>query len=416
MRRLVEWGVRLYPAQWRARYGDEFLALIEDAPPRWRDVWDVLRGALAMQLTSGSFIKMVAAFAIAGMLAAAIWSAMLPDRYVSTSVLRLAQEADLRTTQQQLLQAQQKALSRSSLSNIIMRQNLYQDDRAKYPLEDIIQRMRNQGIRIQAVQYDKGAMFAVSFSYTDRAAAQKTVRELVAALNGAAPMEVVDPASDPTEPAGPNRLGVVARGLLAGLLVGLLCAGLWSLVRRGEPWSFQRVGAFAVAGMILGVTVAVLVPNQYISTAVLRAPDKSAAPEAIERALAPQALANIVRKYGLYQRDVAHGSVESAAEKMQKDIRVQAIQPVNRVGLAGAFTISFHCADGAIAQHVTGDLVTEIMKQYGGGNAVEVLDPASFPRVPSSPNRVTIIAFGMLCGLLLGLVSTCFRRPAPAAA
>ena len=34
MRRLVEWGVRLYPAHWRARYGDEFLALIEDARPR----------------------------------------------------------------------------------------------------------------------------------------------------------------------------------------------------------------------------------------------------------------------------------------------------------------------------------------------------------------------------------------------
>ena len=369
-----------------------------------------------MQLTSMGFIKVVAAFAAAGMLAAAIWSAMLPDRYVSTSVLRLVQEADLRTTQQQLLQAQQKALSRSSLSNIIMRQNLYQDDRAKYPLEDIIQRMRNQGIRIQAVQNDKGAMFAVSFTYTDGAAAQKTVRELVAALNGAAPMEVVNPASNPTEPTGPNRLGVVARGLLAGLLVGLVCAGLWSLVRRGETWSFQRVGGFAVAGMILGVTVAVLVPDQYLSTAVLRVPDKSAAQEAIERALAPQALANIVRKYGLYQRDVARGSVESAAEKMrQKDIRVRTIQPVNRVGLGGAFTISFHCADGAIAQQVTRDLVTEIMKQFGGGDALEVLDPASFPRVPSSPNRVAIIAFGVVCGLLLGLASTRFRRPAPAA-
>jgi hypothetical protein len=111
MRRLIEWGVRLYPAQWRARYGDEFLALVEDARPRWRDVWDVLRGALAMRLTNASFMKIVAAFAVVGMLAAGVWSMMLPDRYVSTSVLRM-DGADERATQQQLARAQLTAFSR----------------------------------------------------------------------------------------------------------------------------------------------------------------------------------------------------------------------------------------------------------------------------------------------------------------
>jgi hypothetical protein len=41
MRRLLKWASRLYPKDWRNRYGDEFDALLDDAKPQWRDVWDV---------------------------------------------------------------------------------------------------------------------------------------------------------------------------------------------------------------------------------------------------------------------------------------------------------------------------------------------------------------------------------------
>jgi hypothetical protein len=36
----------LYPAAWRARYGDEFLALLVDRPPSLRERLDIVRGAL----------------------------------------------------------------------------------------------------------------------------------------------------------------------------------------------------------------------------------------------------------------------------------------------------------------------------------------------------------------------------------
>jgi hypothetical protein len=36
----------LYPEPWRARYGDEFLALLEDRPPSLRERLDIVRGAL----------------------------------------------------------------------------------------------------------------------------------------------------------------------------------------------------------------------------------------------------------------------------------------------------------------------------------------------------------------------------------
>lgn len=42
---LVERLARCYPAQWRARYGDEYAALLAECDLRWRDVFDVAAGA-----------------------------------------------------------------------------------------------------------------------------------------------------------------------------------------------------------------------------------------------------------------------------------------------------------------------------------------------------------------------------------
>lgn len=42
--------VRLYPAAWRDRYGEEFARLIEDRPPSILDRLDIVRGALDAQL------------------------------------------------------------------------------------------------------------------------------------------------------------------------------------------------------------------------------------------------------------------------------------------------------------------------------------------------------------------------------
>ena len=42
--------LRLYPARWRARYGDEFAAVLEERPLGPFDVADVLLGALDAHL------------------------------------------------------------------------------------------------------------------------------------------------------------------------------------------------------------------------------------------------------------------------------------------------------------------------------------------------------------------------------
>ena len=42
----VPWLIRLYPASWRERYGEEFVALLQARPPTRRDRLDIVRGAI----------------------------------------------------------------------------------------------------------------------------------------------------------------------------------------------------------------------------------------------------------------------------------------------------------------------------------------------------------------------------------
>ena len=86
--------------------------------------------------------------------------------------------------QQRLEQMRQEILSRGSLIELIQRPSLdlYRKERQRYPMEDIVQDMRNKAIRIQTVEVGGGraaSAFTISFSYPDRFKAQAVVRELV---------------------------------------------------------------------------------------------------------------------------------------------------------------------------------------------------------------------------------------------
>src|SRR5262249_32765100 len=75
-------------------------------------------------------------------------------------------------------------LSRTSLSNIIQQPNLdlYKRDRARMPLEDVIENMRHDiGIQIDPTHSVAGRSLAfhVQFIYRDRVKAQATVQALI---------------------------------------------------------------------------------------------------------------------------------------------------------------------------------------------------------------------------------------------
>ncbi|HXE63515.1 MAG TPA: hypothetical protein VN519_08230, partial [Bryobacteraceae bacterium] len=67
MRRWIGLAALLYPRNWRAEFGEEFRAVLDDVKPGWRVFGNVLRGAIEMRMMNGSnWAKLVAAMAIAG--------------------------------------------------------------------------------------------------------------------------------------------------------------------------------------------------------------------------------------------------------------------------------------------------------------------------------------------------------------
>jgi polysaccharide chain length determinant protein (PEP-CTERM system associated) len=129
----------------------------------------------------------------AGLVIAVVVAFLAPDTYVSTAVMRitpptisdrLVPTVVTMQMQQRLQQMQQVILSRDSLHELIMRPtlDLYRKERSRYPMEDVVQDMRNKYIHLQTVDVGRGgaSAFAISFSNPDRFKAQAVVRELVA--------------------------------------------------------------------------------------------------------------------------------------------------------------------------------------------------------------------------------------------
>ncbi len=432
MKTLVRWAARLYPAAWRERYAGEFEALLEDVGPGIGDLWDIMREALFMQIVSLSFWKIVAGCTVATALAAGIWSSLLPNRYVSTAVMRVSLPPnpasgssliDRKLSALRRLQAlQQTALSRSSLSSLITGQNLYVKERSQYPLEDIVLGMRDRDLRIRPVPSAGDWTFAVEFANDNPAAAQATVSAIVASLidqnvrasmqdgKGGVNMELLDPASLPSRPVSPNRLKAISSGLGTGLVIGLLCGAVFSVIRRKGRWSLWRLGAFAAAGLALGLTIAFLIPDEYVSTAVAQSVDRDTALSPALQVLSEDSLAAIIRQEGLFPAELARGGMSQATRKMRESIRVQTVQ----AGPAAAFTISFRYPDRWKAQQVTRDLVIRFVG--APPHASEILDPPNLPSGPFFPNRRVIALLGTLLGIALGVAASYLRKMAPATA
>src|SRR5260370_3223948 len=230
--RLIRFAIRLYPASWRRRYEVEFAALLDDANRDWSDVLDVLLGALKMQTTTWTFGKIAVSFAVAGaVLCGALSFVAVPDKYTSDAVLRLqtAQAVIPGNAERFVMTLMENALGRSSLIDIIKKQNLYTRERTSMPLEGVVEKMRHD---ISFERLGNSEAFHVRFRYGNALQAQRSEQELIDSLmatsvsmrNADTPgvhsygLEVLDPASLPQGPSSPNRLVIASLGLAAGLL------------------------------------------------------------------------------------------------------------------------------------------------------------------------------------------------------
>jgi amino acid transporter len=231
--------------------------------------------------TRSAYLRLLAAAATIGAIAAGAVSFTIPRRYVSTAMMRLTPPAVAGEPAWQieaeaahrLPEMRGEVLSRQSLTEIIERPaiDLYRQERATQPLEDVMVDMRRD-IHIELVPAPARAQgripltLRVTFEYPDPVKAQAVVRHLSARLSqlksgtaGSGLAEVLTPASLPEKPSQPDRLAIVAIGLGAGLAIGILFAFLY---RRGLKWTL-RVAGCAVAGSILAVAVTLVMPDAF---------------------------------------------------------------------------------------------------------------------------------------------------------
>lgn len=243
MKRTMRFLVWLYPSSWRKRYGAEFEALLEDATPSARGAFDVFCGALKTQMTTWSFARITLACSVAGILVAATIFFVLPAHCVSQTVLVLTQ-ADGSTSASEsasslLNNVERNAFSREFLSSVILEHKLYQRERARMPLDDVIDKMK-RNITLKAMPLASPGnrdtlTVVVQFAYSDARVAQQVNEELISRfmesnvkigqqLNSNWIFRVVDPPSLQLSSAALNREQFAAVGLFAGLLVGLALA------------------------------------------------------------------------------------------------------------------------------------------------------------------------------------------------
>jgi uncharacterized protein involved in exopolysaccharide biosynthesis len=222
----------------------EFDALLDEVDANWKDVFDILKGALTMQFTSWNLKSIAVAFAVTGAAIAAAVAFSIPSQYQSTSVMQIttagSAQGDARSDfTKHINKMEQEVLSRTSLQRLIVGLGLYQSQRREKPIEDIVQDMRNHEINIKPIHEAGGnrqdaVAFSISTTYPDAKLAQAMNRELVSRfteqnviaaragyLRMGENLEVLDPASLPRKPFYPARGWFAFTGLFAGLLAGL---------------------------------------------------------------------------------------------------------------------------------------------------------------------------------------------------
>jgi len=132
----------------------------------------------------------------AGLVISVVVAFLWPDTYISTAIIRVVPpqvpetyvQSNITTDMQSRVNSmEQTILSRATLTNLITTQGLYLKERARRPLDDVIEDMRGRDIRISNIQLltttaakQNYPAFSVSFSYNNRFTARKVCTDLVA--------------------------------------------------------------------------------------------------------------------------------------------------------------------------------------------------------------------------------------------
>lgn len=447
MNSLAKWMMRLYPARWRRRYGDELDALLSETGADARVVADLLKGGVRMQFSTWSFAKLAVVLGIAGLLLGAAASFLITPMYESRATLEITGPHPNSV----IRQMQPEILSRSSLAGIINtyvvrvggppQLQLYEHDLKVKPLEDVIETMRNDihiGFIDQPDAQGKSAAFQISFQYPDPAKARLVTATLVQKfadesfqqrlhdVAGKHNLSVVDEANLSIRPVFPDERVV----LLVGCLLGALIPFAWPKLRRKTiaTWGFPVLVIVLGFVGLLAANVAFVFCAQgeqnplnlrYRSTATMLVQNGS--PEQMQAiataATSRTTLSSVIndRRLDLYKEQRKTQPLEDVIENMK---RYLAITPSGQY-----FAISFEYPDRFKAQQTVNAVMNrmdEMYKSTYGGlpdepvqtadTVLKVIDEPSMPGLPVSPNRYVVAIKGGLAGLLAAAVIATIRR------
>ncbi len=225
MRTLQKILARIYPPGWRSRYGDEFDAMLDQTEPRFRNLIDITKGALAMHFGEWSYLRWAIVFAAIGLVAGGLGQFALEDNWQSRVTLKFpsAEKAN---------QARDFLLSRPTMAEVMMRSGIYSGERDHIPLEDVVQHMRRD-LRMEQVS---STQFIYAFRYRTRDGAKSTAAYLAThAMDERFGASVTDPPDSLRIPA--SRYLLVGVTTLCGILLGLFVAACAHRYRRPKSLS-----------------------------------------------------------------------------------------------------------------------------------------------------------------------------------
>ena len=195
--------IRLYPSQWRARYGAELEALVEEDARS--SGMDILKGALGMRFTQASPRQLLAGFTVLGLFAASIAFLAIPNVYRSTGVATVPSSTPDATIQQAVVRAKAGAS------------------------EEV-----NRHIRIATATVSGERMFTVAFDSPNPQMSQSVTQAFLDAIlqDLPQPARILDSASLPKTPMSPAPIPILTAGTLVGIALGCVAIGYRRLRSR----------------------------------------------------------------------------------------------------------------------------------------------------------------------------------------
>jgi hypothetical protein len=330
----------------------------------WQDVFDILRGGLLMRITRSEVVLVTVVAGVFGAALGGIVGWRLPPQFKSSGVIHVqmwSPSPSLAAAAVEHLASE--AFSSEKLKPLIEQYDLYPEDRAKRPIEEVIQRMR-QGIHIQP---RSGTTFQVSFAYPDYEKAQQVTLKLMEHLDEAELSQSDD-----------SKLASMERVLTL-------------------PNRLESAGLIEVRGATLSPSPA-LVAGEHLGTVAHNR----------------ETLKQLIESQDLYREERGKQPVEVVIQKMRHDIR---IEPRSSTALQ----VSFVYPDRRKAQQVT----LELMKCLMWPNVTEPSrsdewkkdftfritgdDLPNLPLTASHLTRINLAGIGLGGGLLLGLTVSLFR-------